>query len=233
MEPQTPHDSQINSDEQHLTLGERQIKEWYRRPPAAAIRIAVNMLADGFGGMAYHQYGDHPILKVILTDGWDVSRHEDEIRRRLDDIGWQWVTLKTNESGGTTDFGMAPIWFRAPAIAYHSTLKAVIPAILHYGLLPSSKANRQTDFPDTEGRIHVSETLEGEGGAVRWVRLFSERYGRAQSEYAVLQVDLRGVGGRVYKDAHSRHGIVIDRIDRIDPGRILVVDESVYTLEKG
>src|SRR5262249_9777281 len=99
------------------------------------------------------------------------------------------------------------------------------------GLLPSTSAIRQTKFPDTEGRIHVTERLEGDGSAVRWIRIFSEKSDKPQGHFSILEVDLSGLDARIYQDAHSQYGVVIDRIHRIPPQRIRVVEESIYTLE--
>lgn len=180
------------------------------------------------------RYDQNAIVGVIVACKCDVRKHKREVRRRLEAIGWQWVTLKDEASDVPKPFGfgMAPIQPRKLRTAYHSTLKTAIPSIREHGLLPSNETIRQTDYPDTEGRIHVTEMLEGDGSAVRWIRIFSERYNRPQADYGILKVDLHGAGGRLYQDIHSEYGLVIDRTTGIEPCRIDEVLPSAYKLEE-
>jgi len=66
---------------------------------------------------------------------------------------------------------------------------------------------------------------------VRWIRIFSQKYDRPQSDYGILELDLLGIGGRMYQDAHSQYGLVIDRLDRLPPPRIRLLDESAFHRE--
>lgn len=182
----------------------------------------------------YRVHGTHSaIVQVLVTANCDVLQYREDVRLRLDRMNWEWVTLRQDEPGTEPKvaFGIAPIRPRQVEVAYHTTLKRVIPAIVERGLFPSCAAIRQTDFPDTEGRIHVAERLEGDGSAVRWIRIFSEKYGKSQADYGILELNLRGFDGRVYQDIHSEFGLVIDRVDQIDPSRIRKMNESDYELE--
>jgi hypothetical protein len=232
MDMALPNFSDIELADQKLSPAEMQTREWLRTPPVDALKLVRETLGDGYIGNIPCLYGHHAVIKVISRGDCDVSTYENLIRDRLDEIGWEWITLKTDKVGKIIQFGTAPIRRRDATIAYHSTLKVKIESILDKGLLPSDESNRQTDFPDTEGRIHVTQMLEGDGSAVRWIKIFGERYKRPQTDYAILRVNLEGLAARIYEDAHSQYGIVIDRTENIPPeNRIQVVDSAEYTLE--
>ena len=234
MEPDQWDLTDFDFRDRDLSPAEQQFREWLREPPADAIRVAQESLRDDYVSYRPTHYGQNVIIGVVVARDCDLSEHEDNVRERLGGIGWQWVTVKdeaTNEPK-PFGFGMAPIRRRPLHTAYHTTLRTAIPSIRQIGLLPSNKANRQTDYPDTEGRIHVSEKLEGDGSAVRWIRIFSEKYNRPQADYGILKLDLQGAEGRMYEDIHSAHGVVIDRTVGIEPCRIGPVPDSAYTLEQ-
>lgn len=217
-----------------LTPAQRQVREWLRHPPLEAINIVRESLGDIFAAIPGRN-GGHAIIQIVVMRDCNVLQYRDDVRRRLDSIDWQWVTLSMDEvaTPGKLCAAIAPIETRQLPVAYHATLKLAIPAIVAHGLLPSHPAIQQTDFPDTEGRIHFAENLMGDGSAVRWIKIFSEKYDRPQADYGILELDLRGVDGRMYQDIHSEHGLVIDRIERIDPSRIRELNESAYELEQG
>jgi hypothetical protein len=210
-----------------------QQKEWLRNPAIEPISMLQELLGGSLVNAIPILNGGHAIYQIFVSADFDVLQDEEVIRHRLDGIDWEWVTLNKDENGRAqkVGFGIAPIRLRQLKVAYHATLKEKIPNIRKLGLLPSSSVIQQTDFPDTVGRIHVAESLSGDGGAVRWIRIFSEKYNRPQSAYGILSVDLQGIGGRQYQDVHSQHGIVIDRVAGIDPSRIQEMHESMYTLE--
>ncbi len=222
-----------------MTPAEQQIQEWQKNKPAQPIRIAEEVLRDDFsmtvpmahGDPAVPKEGHHAVLKVVVRNGCDLTLYEREMRRRLDEIGWEWVTVKLNEAGKAVRFGMAPIRPRQVGIAYHVTLKACVQSIMDKGLLPGGSAIQHTNFPDTEGRIHLAEKLEGDGGAVRWISILGKASGHALTDYCVLEVNLQGIDGRMYQDAHSQFGLVIDKIDRIPWESLKVVEESAYRRE--
>jgi hypothetical protein len=211
-----------------------------RTPPAEQISVAKESLGDKFVLPIYKVHGVHSaIIQIFVTADCDLRPYKESIVSRLDCMNWEWVTLRQDKLGTTEPstepkigFGMAPILPRQAEIAYHVTLERAIPAILKSGLLPSCDAIKQTDFPDTEGRIHVTERLEGDGSAARWIRLFSEKYDRPQADYGILELNLQGLGGRMYQDIHSEFGLVIDGVDRIAASRIKRVSETDYELEE-
>ena len=129
-------------------------------------------------------------------------------------------TIPTEDQTAQRRFAMAPITPRPATVTYHTTRATVMDTIEREGLLPSSPAIRQTDYPDTDGKIHVCEALTGDGSASRWVKIFSGRYSRKPDDYGILRVNLAGLGARVYPDIRSRYGLIVDRIDRIPPDRI-------------
>jgi hypothetical protein len=138
------------------------------------------------------------------------------------------VQLQGRSAGRTADDGreqfrylmVAPMLLVEENTVYHVTRGRMIASILCEGLLPSNEAISLTKYPDSFGKIHGSLELTnrlGQGdGAVFWVQTFTERYGEP---FGILRVDLTGLPteGRVYRDAHSHWGIVIDRVVRIDP----------------
>jgi hypothetical protein len=167
----------------------------------------------GIGGL-------HAVLKIVPVPGCDVGQFSGQLRKELDKIGWQFVTIPTEGQTAQRRFAMAPITLRPAGVTYHTTHVVALELIQRDGLLPSSPAIRQTDYPDTEGKIHVCEALSGDGSASRWVKIFCERYNQRPDDYAILQVDLAGLGARVYLDVRSRYGLIVDGIDRIPPDRI-------------
>jgi hypothetical protein len=168
--------------------------------------------------------GFHAVLKIVPVPGTDVAQYEAQLREELDRIGWQFVTIPSeSQPGAQRRFAMAPLTQQPVTITYHTTLTAKHKKILGEGLLPSSEAIRQTDFPDTDGKMHICEALTGDGSASRWVKIFCERYSRKPEEYAILRVDLTGLEARVYRDVRSNYGLVVDGIDRIPPERITLV----------
>jgi len=180
--------------------------------------VAVTRLGDS--GFDPHR-GPHPVLKVVLTPGVQVEEHSGQLREELDKIGWQFITI-LNDDPQTPQrrFAMAPVTPREATVTYHTTLASTWVAIQRDGLVPSNPAIRQTNFPDTEGKIHVCKAPTGDGSGSSWVRIFCNKNQRKPEEYAILRVDLSGLGARVYQDVRSQYGLIVDRIDRIPPDRI-------------
>ena len=56
----------------------------------------------------------------------------------------------------------------------------------------------------------------------------TKKAGTNPREYSVLEVDMRLVpGARTHQDLHSKSGIVADRVDRIPPYAIRLVDREL------
>jgi hypothetical protein len=201
-----------------------QIAAWKQTPPPA-VEIARRVLGDKFVmpvPMRLGGTGFHPVIRIVPVSGCDVSDYSGQMREELDKIGWQFVTILNDDQPTATQrrFAMAPITERTVAISYHTTRASALETIQREGLLPSNPARRQTDYPDTDGRLHVCEALIGDGSASRWVRIFSRRYNRRPEEYGILRVDLTGLEARVYLDVRSQYGLIVDRFDRIPSERI-------------
>jgi hypothetical protein len=128
-------------------------------------------------------------------------------------------------------FAVAPFLFESATTVYHATPTRLIPIILSEGLLPSNNARSLTKYPDTLGKIHASLTFTQEPDqgdpAIWWQEHLSKRYGEP---FSVLAVDLSELppGARVYRDTHSHWGIVIDRVERMPPHRLCVVEETCH-----
>jgi len=71
--------------------------------------------------------------------------------------------------------------------------------------------------------------LEGEfESAARWIVEIAKKVGNDPQDYSVLEVDMRLVpGARTHQDLHSNSGIVVDRVDRILPEAIRLVDREL------
>jgi hypothetical protein len=208
-----PVDEQLAGWRQALQLGQRlEPVEVAKQVLGAKFQMAVAMRL-GVGGF-------RPVLKIVPVPGNTVEEYSGQMRAGLDKIGWQFVTIPTEDQSAQRRFAMAPITLLEATVTYHTTLASMLGTIQRDGLLPSSPATRQTDFPDTEGKIHVCEALTGDGSASRWVKIFCERYRKKPEEYGILRVDLTGLGARVYQDIRSQYGLIVDRIDRIPADRI-------------
>jgi hypothetical protein len=201
-----------------------QIAAWKQTPPPA-VEIARRVLGDKFVmpvPMRLGGTGFHPIIRVVPVPGCDVSEYSGQMREELDKIGWQFVTILNDDQPAAAQrrFAMAPITERAVTVTYHATRASTLGTVQREGLLPSNPARRQTDYPDTDGKLHVCEAMTGDGSASRWVRIFSQRYSKKPEEHVILRVDLTGLGARVYLDVRSQYGLIVDRFDRIPPERI-------------
>jgi hypothetical protein len=213
----------VSSDpvEEQLAAWKQALQEDQRLEP---VEVAKRVLGPKFQTAVAMRLGDggyHPVLKIVPVPDADVGEYSGQMREELDKIGWQFVTiLSEDQPGAQRRFAMAPITLRSATVAYHTTRASTFDTIWREGLVPSSPATRQTDFPDTDGKIHVSEALTGDGSASRWVKIFCERCAKNPEDYAILRVDLAGLAARVYPDVRSRYGLIVDRIDRIPPARI-------------
>jgi hypothetical protein len=191
----------------------------------APVEIAKRLMGDKFVmavPMRLGGTGFYPVIRIVPISGCDVSKYSWQLREELDKIGWQFVTILNDDqpTAAQRRFAMAPITNRSVTVVYHTTRASTLEIIQREGLLPSNPARRLTDYPDTDGKLHVCEALTGDGSASRWVRIFSQRYNRRPEEYAILRVDLTGLGARVYLDVRSQYGLIVDRFERIPPERV-------------
>jgi hypothetical protein len=148
-------------------------------------------------------------------------------------MGWQFVTLGSKWGSETYGyfpcFGVAPITPLTVELAYHATETTRLPKIMAEGLRASGPDIGHTGYPDTRGKIHLCRTLEGEfESAARWVVEIAKKTATDPRGYSVLAVDLRLVpDARIYQDLHSDSGVVVDRVDRIPPAAIQLVDRQI------
>lgn len=186
---------------------------------------------DNFKLSEQGKFGSHNIIRIVYYPNLDFVAIKAELQARLDTIEWVFVTTGTVDllEGTFPAFGIAPIQHRKVAVAYHATRQAVVLDILHDGLLPSNPIRRATTFSDTDGVIHVCEKLRcgsGENDCAEWWRNELSKKNRFEDPYwTIVRIDLDGLEeARIYQDMHSQSGIVIDRIERIPPERITLVD---------
>jgi hypothetical protein len=79
-----------------LTPAQKQVREWLRHPPLEAINIVRESLGDIFAAIPGRN-GGHAIIQIVVTRDCNVLQYRDDVRRRLDSIDWQWVTLSMDE----------------------------------------------------------------------------------------------------------------------------------------
>jgi hypothetical protein len=212
---------------------EEQLADWRRaleqNHPLEPVEVAKRVLGQKFlmavptrlGENGFDpKVGIHPVLKVVPKGGTDITEFSGQLKEELDKVSWQLVTKMNAQQGVQRRFAMAPITLREANITFHTTRASALAAILRDGLVPSNPSIRQTDFPDTDGKIHVCESLEGIGSASRWVNIFCTRYNRKPEDNGILRVDLTGLTARIYQDVRSEFGLIVDRIDRIPHDRI-------------
>ena len=209
------------------------IQFWTDHPPHDVLGMVRSLLGENWlwDGGRMNSLGHH-YWTFDYEPAFDLASIEDEIRRKLDEIEWQFVTISHKVVDGADRkfkwFGIAPILSKSVDASYHATRLRTIPLILEHGLLPSNKERQASAFPDTEGVIHVCETLGDDAGhekgsAVWWAHTLSEKNCLKATDYGIVRIDMKGLVARVYQDMHSTSGLIVDRIDRIPTERIVRV----------
>ena len=196
---------------------------------------ATDIVRRHLGKALLRTYGDvytnlHHFWRFGYTNDFDLSRVEKHIRADLDRIGWLFLTTgeSVEKRNGETlpTFGAAPILPRTLTVGYHATRACVIPRILDEGLLPSNAERQTTDYPDTEGVIHVCAKLKHEGSendSAEWWRDELAKKNRFNDpDWGILHIDMARLPAtaRTYQDMHSQTGVIVDRIDRI-PAKLI------------
>lgn len=182
-------------------------------------------------------FSGHPVWEFMHRRTFDPTERAVVLRSKLDAVHWQLVTTgRERQVRGEfyPCFGTAPMMVAEGLsdTVYHVTERSRLPDIQKCGLLPSRPDIRHTAFPDTESKIHASirlETADGQGdGAAFWIRHFAEKYGKNACDYVILKVDVKGLpnGTRIYRDAHSQWGIVLDSLDRVEWKNVAVMDDE-------
>jgi hypothetical protein len=171
-----------------------------------------------------HDSPIHPVWHFGHPVTFDVVPFITILRRRLDLLGWQFVTTGgCSPDGELRYFGAAPMLI-VPVpkkIVYHTTQLWKFPCIFCEGLLPGNEERSSTKYPDTEGKIHVSlkpcKDLELGDQADFWKRTFETD--NPDDECGIFEVNLMDLPpeARIYRDTHSAWGVVIDRVEQIAP----------------
>jgi hypothetical protein len=199
---------------------------WTEHPVHRAYPIVDRLLGAKAKNKHMGRFKGHHIIHIDYETHFDLDTVKVRLRRSLDRIEWQFVTtgraIKNKEETVVLAlcFGIAPILKKTVSIAYHATRTCNIKKILKQGLLPSNKNRHTTDFPDTEGVIHVCEKLtceKGENDSAEWWRDHLRQNNRFNDQnWGILKIDMAGLeSARVYQDMHSQSGLIADRIRRI------------------
>ena len=204
--------------------------EQFRLIADPAIDIAHEVLENNFlSGVFDHEAG-HDIVRIGYDDSIDLFFCKSELARRLNNIGWQFITSNSRiyyRGALVPTFSMARFRFRTLKECYHVTKTWKIPLILGHGLLTSNSERCSTGFPDTDGTIHVCDRLgiarfDG-GSAFWWMDVLQKHDQFGEPNRGIIRVNLEGLDQiRIYDDFHSDTGFVIDGCNRIDPDRITV-----------
>lgn len=205
---------------------------WTTHLPHGATEIARRHLGESLLHSGSSTYKGHRIWRVGFAPDFDLAGVEAKLRKELDGIGWLFVTTghAIDYKGQTMPtFGMAPLLPKTLAVGYHTTRACLIPKICGEGgegLLPSNAERRATNFPDTDGVIHVCEKLSHEGdendSAEWWKGTLSKKNRFGDPDWRIVQIDMTRLplGARVYQDMHSASGVLVDRIEKI-PGKLI------------
>jgi hypothetical protein len=204
---------------------------WTKYPSFPAFEIARRHLGEAIRCNGNEIFKNHHVWLIGYAPDFDLAGVERQLRRELNEIGWLFVTTGRVTKRGETylGFGMAPILPRTLTVGYHATRACLIPRICGEdgeGLLPSNAERQATDFPDTEGVIHVCAKLTHNGAendsAEWWKKTLSQKNRFNDSNWGIVQIDMTQLptGARVYQDMHSVSGVIVDRINRI-PGKLI------------
>jgi len=207
---------------------------WTEHPSLQATQAVVGIMGGTLAGMRFHYYknvhGHHMIL-IPYSPGFVMTTDaKKKMRDALDEMNWLFITKREPDPANPDEFphfGIAPILEKRVALAYHVTRTCLIEKIMAEGLLPSNQERRSTDFPDTEGVIHVCTKLghrENENDSAEWWADHlskSEHTLSSDPNWSILQIDMALVpAARVYQDMHSKSGLIVDRISRIPPAAL-------------
>lgn len=200
---------------------------WSKHYPGDALGIVRDLLGGAYKESCTGFMKGHHVSFVTYVQGFNLGAVERELRERLDGVGWLYVSTGDIEKKGQIEaaFAIAPILPIKVAVGYHATRTCKIGQIKDEGLKPSNEERRATNFPDTEGVIHVCAKLKEDGGkdsAEWWREELSKKNRFGDPNWSILRIDMSGlpVEARVYQDMHSASGIIVDMIDQI-PGDLI------------
>jgi hypothetical protein len=195
---------------------------WSQHFPGDALDIVRGLLGAAYKGNCTGFLKAHHVCFVTYVQGFDHRAVERELRRDLDRVGWLYVTTGPIDRKGQVEaaFAIAPILPIKVEVGYHATRACMIKQIREEGLKPSNEERRATNFPDTEGVIHICAKLKEDGdkdSAEWWRDELSKKNRFGDPNWGILQIHMTGLptDARVYQDIHSASGVVVDRIDKI------------------
>lgn len=195
-----------------------------RRYLGAAVRDSRPQVCDTTG---------HHYWRFCHAKDFDLLSVKKQIRADLDRIEWLFVTTRDeydHKGEHLLSFGIAPVLPRKLDVGYHATRSSVIHRAvdLKEGLLPSNEERQMSDYPDTEGAIHVCAKLTGRAedkdSAEWWMGELPKKSRFMDPHWGILRIDMARLpeSARVYQDMHSQTGVVVDRFDQI-PAELLTV----------
>jgi hypothetical protein len=189
------------------------------------------------------RYATHEVVKCYpLFSKSQVDRQEKTVRAQLERLTpeWQFITIEDIGNrfrpvtrsplpltqvgeGGRNTYGLAPVLplDDPPATAFRATRSTNAESCLNEGIEPS---DGQNNYPDTKGKLYFCRTLNGPGhSAKRFATLLSDNDDVPMADYSILEVRLDDLpsSARIYQDAHSESGIIVDRFNRIPPSSIV------------
>jgi hypothetical protein len=206
---------------------------WSTHLPQDAFDIVNAVAKDKIRCLKPYQLAHNDIILVAHLPDLDLQAAYPALRQGLDAINWQLIDPGTEyvdtDFGEIPTFGIAPILPVEISLAFHATRTVTLQAIFRDGLLPSNEERRATNFPDTAGAIHVCAKLSHEGdendSAVWWKAELREKNHSNERDWSIVRIDMsRLKGARVHKDMHSKSGIIIDKVERVPPELISVVE---------
>jgi hypothetical protein len=202
---------------------------WTQYPAGEALRVVSDLLG---GHVRYHnrdriERHRHHFWRIGYAPEFDLAGVKKQLRQKLDELDWQFITTGRVIYKGEElpTFGIAPILPIKVAVGYHATRACKIGQIEKEGLKPSNEERRATDYPDTEGVIHICAKLEEVGGkdsAEWWREELSKKNRFGDTNWGILRIEMSSLPAeaRVYQDMHSASGIIVDRIETI-PGNLI------------
>jgi hypothetical protein len=214
--------------------GARQVTSdtfWNEHPPLQATQVVINIMGGTLAGTRFHFYENvhgHQMILVPYSPGFVMTADaKKKMRDVLEQMDWLFITKREPDQGNPDHFlhfGIAPILRKQVTVAYHATRTCLIEKIMTEGLLPSNQERRSTDFPDTEGVIHICTKLRHRGGENDSAEWWANHLSKSEHtlcrdpNWTILQIDMALVPtARAYQDMHSKSGLIVDRIARIPP----------------
>ena len=188
---------------------------WTQYDSADSFEILHALLGGNIKERRMSRFKGHHMISIGYSPSLDLAAVQWELRRKLDGVGWQFVTtgrsVKLKDGQMVPSFGIAPIVPLAVPVAYHATRACVIERVvdLHQGLLPSNEGRRATTFPDTEGVIHACAKLHSNQGendsADWWMQHLSRNNIFNDSLWGIVRIEMTGLTEGRGLPRHAQH----------------------------